>query len=192
MQHALAAPFYDIRGIFNQTLLKLFSWSSKGKYYMLSATEAIWDSSNTELFNSKSSTESRFREVVELQSTDIFRIKWKILSERLLQNSEYMCYLVFKFSEKCSGLHCPVMVQDLNQRRNKQTRIVYFRTPQTWNMSGDDNQGPKEREDGWMEVNLWKFKTDPNYGCIPINLKLATYEGSMSGLVVCGLEFRPM
>nr|XP_043631282.1 uncharacterized protein LOC122602754 isoform X2 [Erigeron canadensis] len=194
MQHALAAPFYNICGIFTQTLLKLFSWSSKEKYYMLSAMEAICDSTNTEHFDSKPSTQSRFQKVIVLLSTQEFRIKCKIESERFLLNTEYVCYLVFKLSDNCRELHFPVKVQDQHQPKIeiKQTQIVYFRTPHSWNVTGDDNQGPKEREDGWMEINLWKFKSELDNDCIFINLKLSIYEGTMSGLVVCGLEFRPM
>nr|XP_043634488.1 uncharacterized protein LOC122605592 [Erigeron canadensis] len=167
---------------------------NKEKYHMLSAMEAICNFSDTKLCILKPSTESRFRKVIELLSTQEFRIKCKIESERLLPNTEYICYLVFKLSEKCSGLHCPVKVRDQQQAEIKQTRIVYFRTPHSWNVTGDDNQGPKEREDGWMEVNLWKFRSelDIDNDYILINLKLATYEGTMVGLVVCGLEFRPM
>ncbi|XP_022009366.1 uncharacterized protein LOC110908699 isoform X3 [Helianthus annuus] len=193
----------DICSIFTQTLLKLFRWRNEGKqYYMLSANEAFCHSFNAKRFHWKSTTKSRFQKVAELLSTQEFLIKCKIESRMLLQDTEYSCYLVFKLSEKCSGLHCPVMVRDLHQQKNKQmvrdlhqqknkqSEVVYFRSPKPWNIG----RVPQEREDGWMEVCVWKFKSnnelqnDRN----SINLEFENYEGMMSGLIVCGLEFRLM
>lgn len=72
---------------------------------------------------------------------------------------------------------------------NKETKIIYFRSPNQWNLH-DTDRVPKEGEDGWMEVIVWRF----NSYCdnVHVNLKLKTYEGSMSGLIVYGLEFRPI
>ncbi|KAM0038601.1 putative phloem protein [Helianthus debilis subsp. tardiflorus] len=181
----------DICSIFTQTLLKLFRWRNEGKqYYMLSANEAFCDSFNAKRFDWKPTTKSRFQKVAELLSTQVFRIKCKIESRMLLQDTEYSCYLVFKLSEKCSGLHCPVIVRDLHQQKNKQSEVVYFRSPKPWNI----DRVPQEREDGWMEVCVWKFKSNNELqnDCNSVNLKFVNYEGMMSGLVVCGLEFRPM
>ncbi|MFS8008552.1 putative phloem protein [Helianthus anomalus] len=66
-----------------------------------------------------------FQKVAELLSTQVFRIKCKIKSKRLLQNMDYSCYLVFKLSKSC-GLHCPVKVYDLHQSTNNHTKVVYF------------------------------------------------------------------
>ncbi|KAJ0703194.1 putative protein kinase RLK-Pelle-CR4L family [Helianthus annuus] len=181
----------DICSIFTQTLLKLFRWRNEGKqYYMLSSNEAFCDSFNAKRFDWKPTTKSRFQKVAELLSTQVFRIKCKIESRMLLQDTEYSCYLVFKLSEKCSGLHCPVIVRDLHQQKNKQSEVVYFRSPKPWNI----DRVPQEREDGWMEVCVWKFKSNNELqnDCNSINLKFVNYEGMMSGLIVCGLEFRPM
>ncbi|KAM0005566.1 putative protein kinase RLK-Pelle-CrRLK1L-1 family [Helianthus debilis subsp. tardiflorus] len=184
---------FDICSILTQTLLRLFRWRNKaGQYYMLSAYEAFCDPFNAKLFKLRPSTESRFPKVAKLLSTHVFRIKCKI-ENKMLQNIEYSCYLVFKLSEKCSGLHCPVIVRDLHQRKNKQSEVVYLRSPSSWNI-GNVNQVPQEREDGWMEVCVWKFKSSnelQNDG-ISVNLKFVSYQGTMSGLIVCGLEFRPM
>ncbi|KAJ0860829.1 putative protein kinase RLK-Pelle-CR4L family [Helianthus annuus] len=175
-------------------LLKLFKWRKKKKqYYMLSANEAFRNSFDAKLFNLKPSTESKFKKVIEVLSTHVFRIKCKIKSKMLLENTEYSCHLVFKLSEKRCGLHCPVIVRDLHQRKNKQSEVVYFRSPRPWNVDAV-SRIPQEREDGWMQVSVWKFKTNhklQNDG-ISMNLKFITYEGTMSGLIICGLEFRPV
>ncbi|KAD6453202.1 hypothetical protein E3N88_07907 [Mikania micrantha] len=170
-----------------------FKWRKKKKpYYMLPAHKVLWDCSNAKLFNLKLSTESRFEKVIELLSTQVFRIKCNIESKKL-ENTEYSCYLVFKLSEKRCGLHCPVIVRDLNQRKNEQSEFICFRSLRLWNIV-DVNRAPQEREDGWMEVYVWKFKSNHKLqnDCISMNLKFVTYEGTLSGLILCGLEFRPV
>ncbi|KAJ0873146.1 putative protein kinase RLK-Pelle-CrRLK1L-1 family [Helianthus annuus] len=173
-------------------LLSLNEVSGK-KHRMLSAMEVLYDTSNVKHFQLQPSPESRFQEVIELLPQQVFRINCKIQSQMLSQDTEYVCYLVFKLSEKCGGLHCPVKVRDLLRRNNKEAEIVYFRTPSPWN-SHENNSVPEQREDGWMEVKVWKFNSNHQLknGSIRVNLKLITYEGTMSGLILCGLEFRPM
>ncbi|XP_076950001.1 F-box protein At2g02240-like [Bidens hawaiensis] len=165
------------------------------KQLMLYATGVLYDSEEWEPLPSKSSADSRFKNVVELLRQQVFAIKYKIETQMLSPFMEYTCYLVFKLSEKCQGLHCPVKVRDLPRRRNKENQIIYFRSPASVNHHGAF-WVPEQRKDGWMEVRIWKFnsKFDNNLGkdVIPMNLKLITCEGTMSGLIVCGLEFRPM
>lgn len=122
-----------------------------------------------------------------------FRINCKIQSQMLSQDTGYLCYLVFKLSEKCVGLHCPVVVRDLVRQNKNEAGIIYFRFPSPWNLH-ENNSVPEEREDGWMEVKVWKFNShhQSKNDCIPVNLKLITYEGTMSDLIVGGLELRPI
>ncbi|KAI3737960.1 hypothetical protein L2E82_27978 [Cichorium intybus] len=150
--------------------LLLLNGVNKKKHYMLPAEEALYKSSDVKLFNLIPSTQSR-----------------------LSPNTEYACYLVFKLSEKCRGLYCPVIVRDLLKRKNKEKRIIYFRSPSPCNVS-DTDRVPEEREDGWMEVNVWQFNSSNKLrdNCVSINLKLISYEGTMYGLIVNGIEFRPI
>ncbi|PWA53576.1 serine/threonine-protein kinase, active site protein [Artemisia annua] len=81
------------------------------KHLMLSVKEVLYDSSKVKcvkLFHLKPSQEPRFQEVIELLPRQVFSLKCKIQSQMLLPDTDYMCYLVFKLSEKCHGLHCPV------------------------------------------------------------------------------------
>ncbi|PWA89350.1 protein kinase-like domain, Phloem protein 2-like protein [Artemisia annua] len=135
----------------------------------------------------------RFQNVMELLARQVFRIKYKIESEKLSPFTEYACYLVFKLSEKCRELHCPVKVRDLLHRKIKETKTVYFRSPAPFNQH-DGNSVPNQRADGWMEVMVWKFNSKYKLAnnLIPMNLKLIAYEGTMSGLTICGMDFRPM
>ncbi|GKC04450.1 kinase-like domain, phloem protein 2-like protein, partial [Tanacetum coccineum] len=166
------------------------------KHLILSAKEVLHDSAKVKcvkLFHLKPSEEPRFQEVIELLPQQVFSIKCKIESQTLLPVTDYMCYLVFKLSEKCHGLHCPVKVRDVLHWKNKEIRILYFRTPSPWNIH-NNNRVPKKREDGWMEVIVWKFNSTSELrnDYVPMHLKLMAYEGTMSGLIVGGLEIRPM
>ncbi|PWA96206.1 serine/threonine-protein kinase, active site protein [Artemisia annua] len=166
------------------------------KHLMLSVKEVLYDSSKVKcvkLFHLKPSEEPRFQEVIELLPRQVFSLKCKIQSQMLLPDTDYMCYLMFKLSEKCHGLHCPVKVKDVLHWKNKEMGILYFRTPSPWNVN-DNNRVPEKREDGWMEVIVWKFNStsDLRKDYIPMHLKLIAYEGTMSGLIVGGLEIRPV
>lgn len=79
-----------------------------------------------------------------------------------------------------------------SQSEKKETKIIYFRSPVSLNHQ-DAFRVPEQRKDGWMEVMVWKFnsKYKLEKNIIPMNLKLTTYEGTMSGLIICGLNFRP-
>ncbi|KAD3337573.1 hypothetical protein E3N88_33093 [Mikania micrantha] len=140
---------------------------------------------------SKSKANEVFSGVIEILRQQVLCIKCKIKSQMLSPNSQNVCYLVFKLSEKFCGLHGPVTVRDLFHYRSKETRILYFRYPKIWNMH-DTDWVPRKRKDGWMEVILWKYNS--NYELkndhLFVNLKLVTYEGTMSGLIVRGIKFR--
>ncbi|KAL7619050.1 hypothetical protein Lser_V15G01742 [Lactuca serriola] len=128
---------------------KLFSLNEvNGKtHLMLSAKAAAYNYSDVKLFKTKPSTQTRFAEVIELLPQQVFRINCTIKSEMLSQDTEYACHLVFKLSEKCHGLHCPVKVRNLLHRNNKEVGIVYLRSPTPWNLH-DTDQAPEQRADG--------------------------------------------
>ncbi|KAJ0736020.1 putative protein kinase RLK-Pelle-LRR-I-1 family [Helianthus annuus] len=139
------------------------------------------------------SIQTGFTDAVECSRQQILHIKCKIKSQMLSANTQYACYLVFKLSEKCCGLHGPVIVRDLFHWRSKETGVIYFRYPKPWNVR-DIDWVPRQRKDGWMEVIMWKFNS--NYELkndhLFVNLKLITYQGTMSGLIVRGIKFRPI
>ncbi|GJU16069.1 kinase-like domain, phloem protein 2-like protein [Tanacetum coccineum] len=136
------------------------------KFLVLSAKAALYKFSNVDIFTSKPSAKSRFQEVIELLPQQV--------------------------SEKCQGLHCPVKVQDVLHKENTEAEFVYFMTPSSLNINGI-TRVPKQREDGWMEIQVWKFNSTHEFkdGSLSIDMKFTSHEGIMSGLIVCGLEFRP-
>jgi len=82
-------------------------------------------------------------------------------------------------------------------RKNKaELKYFFFRNPRFEYQQGT-GRVPKRREDGLMEVIVWEFNNSGNMKLnddhlIPMNLKLRCYEGNMFGLVVYGIEFRPI
>ncbi|GJT68607.1 kinase-like domain, phloem protein 2-like protein, partial [Tanacetum coccineum] len=163
------------------------------KLLVLSAKASLYKFSNVDIFTSKPPAESRFQEVIELLPQQVFHLKCMIKSQMLSPVTEYVCYLVFKLSEKCQGLHSPVEVQDVLHKENNEAEFVYFITPSPLN-TNDITRVPKQREDGWMEIQLWKFNSTHEFkdDSLSMNMKFTTHQGTMSGLIVCGLEFRPM
>ncbi|GKD93529.1 kinase-like domain, phloem protein 2-like protein, partial [Tanacetum coccineum] len=132
-----------------------------------------------------------FQEMIEVLPQHIFRIKCTIKSQMLSPDTEYACYLVFKLSDKHEGLHCPVNVRDVLHQ--DKAEFLYFITPSPLNIH-DTTRVPKQRKDGWMEIQLWKFYSNSEFkdDSFSMNMKFTGHEGPMSGLIVCGLEFRPI
>ncbi|GKB17712.1 kinase-like domain, phloem protein 2-like protein [Tanacetum coccineum] len=163
------------------------------KLLVLSAKAALYKFSNVDSFTLKSPAQSRFQEVIELLPQQVFHINCTIKSQMLSLDTGYVCYLVFKVSEKCHGLHCPVKVRDVLHQENNEAEFVYFITPSLLNINGI-TRVPKKREDGWMEIQVWKFNStrDVKDDSVSMNMKFTSLEGTMSGLMVCGLEFRPV
>ncbi|KAI7746093.1 hypothetical protein M8C21_024658 [Ambrosia artemisiifolia] len=173
------------------------------KCHTLPAKMVLYESSNVKCFKWKSPVESsvrdasmgrgkvfHFEEVAEFISHQVFEIKCEIETQKLSPDTDYACHLIFKLSEKCHGLHCPVKVQDLIDRKNKDAKFLYFRSPRFVHLQGN-GRVPKHREDGLMEVIVWEFNSG-NDDHVPMSLKLRCYEGNMSGLIVHGVEIRPV
>ncbi|CAH1435132.1 unnamed protein product [Lactuca virosa] len=183
------------KGILIDNGEKLFSLNEvNGKRcHMLPAKAIIYNSSNIRLCNPPTESRCRFEEVVEILSHQDFRIKCDIETKMLSSDTTYACFLVFKFSKKCHGLQCPVKARDLVPHRKEITKIISFRYPSTVNLD-KIKWIPKQREDGWMEVIVWETNVDNTHNdeYVPMDLKLTCFEGNMSGLIVYGIEFRPI
>ncbi|XP_071694500.1 F-box protein PP2-B7-like [Rutidosis leptorrhynchoides] len=132
-------------------------------------------------------------DMTELSNEQVCVVKTRYEDETMSPDTEYMCYFIFKLSENCHGLHCPVIVRDVLRWKNKDTRIVYFRQPSESNLP-DNCWVPEEREDGYMEVLIGKFNStsDIRDGGIPIHLKLIAYEGNFSGLIQGAYDIRKL
>nr|XP_043611346.1 F-box protein At2g02240-like [Erigeron canadensis] len=121
--------------------------------------EAPYKSSIAKPLHMKYSAELiRSQGEIELSKRQVFGIKGKIDSQMLSPDIDYMCYLVFRLSETCHGLHSPVKVRNVLHWKNKEIGLISFRPLSPWN-SPHTNRAPKERDDGWMEVLVWKFNS---------------------------------
>ncbi|XP_071739334.1 uncharacterized protein [Rutidosis leptorrhynchoides] len=163
------------------------------KHLVLFSKEFLYNPRDMKSFHFEPSNDSRFQDVTELIREHVFRIKYKIEIEKLSPLTEYACYLVFKLSEKCRGLYGPVKVRGILHKNKKPTKFIYFRSPAPYNQH-DGIWVPEQRKDGWMEVMVWEFNSNYNKtgkNIIPMHLQLIAYEGTMSGLIVRALEFRP-
>ncbi|PWA78169.1 protein kinase-like domain-containing protein [Artemisia annua] len=172
---------------------KFFSLSKANckKCHMLPAKAVINKSPDAKFTESPSSAMSRFEEVVKLPRHKAFRIKCDIETELLSPDTAYACCLVFQLPENSEGLKCPVKVRDLLKKSNKETTIIYLKAPEPVDLYRD-KRVPDRREDGWMEVRVWEFVYNNEIKDIPMELKLACLGGTMLGLTVCGIEFRPL
>ncbi|GJV59328.1 kinase-like domain, phloem protein 2-like protein, partial [Tanacetum coccineum] len=155
------------------------------KFLVLSAKAALYKFSNVDLFTSIPSAQSRFQEVIELLPQQAFFLKCTIRSQMLSPDTKYVCYLVFKLSETCQGLHFPVKVRDFLHQENNEAEFVYLITPSPLNIHGF-TRIPKQRDDGWMEIQVWKFNSARKFkdDSLSMNMKFTSHEGIMFGLIL--------
>ncbi|GJV69275.1 kinase-like domain, phloem protein 2-like protein [Tanacetum coccineum] len=160
---------------------------NRKKLLVLSAKAALYKFTNVDLFTSKPSAQSRFQEVIELLPQQVFYINCSFRSQMLSLDTEYVCYLVFKVSEEYQGLDNPVRVRDLLREENEDAEFfIYLETPSPLNINVI-TRVPKQREDGWMEIQLWKFNSTHELegDSLSINMKFTSHERMLSGLIDC-------
>lgn len=162
----------------------------------------------------------RFEEVA-FDPHGSFRIKCS--SNILSPETTYASYLVYKLQENYYGFESPLKVIDCvkvsdgvffqpferqNHSEEDLSWYIYLHSPQTPIIRRkvyQDNHDlvnrpkkkriPQQRNDGWMEENVWEFQTGTTTESISKNLRLMTiYDAtrSLKGLIVQGIEFRPI
>ncbi|EES05996.1 hypothetical protein BDA96_04G364700 [Sorghum bicolor] len=145
-------------------------------------------------------TVSRFSEAAELQYVWWLEIRGNIDSKMLSQHTTYSAYTVFRVADGRRGLHFPCLETSvsLEGSSSRSTRRVCLDNghdgANTWpSMRGDIPQDalfPRERGDGWMEVEVGEFRSsEGDDGEVSIRLKETSV--AKSGLVVLGIEIRP-
>uniref|UniRef100_K3YXP6 F-box domain-containing protein n=1 Tax=Setaria italica TaxID=4555 RepID=K3YXP6_SETIT len=150
------------------------------KCYMLSARALciIWGNT-PEYWGWIPLTDSSFSEAARLLQVWWLEIRGKIDSKMLSQNSTYAAYIVFKTSvhlgESKSTCHVCLDVDDRDEDGEIPQNVVL----------------PRERADGWMELEMGEFRNDEGeYGEVSIRL-LETSAIVKGGLIVQGIEARP-
>ncbi|KAJ0872849.1 putative protein kinase RLK-Pelle-CrRLK1L-1 family [Helianthus annuus] len=181
---------------------KWFSLDKNGrKCHMLSARAAgIWVQHEDRL----SLPESRFGEAMVLRFWT-FSIVCEIQSQLVSSQTTYASYLVYKLPEDQSEFEAPMVVKD-GEYIDDYYWYIYLVRPQTpvIRPKADENTHnplyrpeikglPRQRNDGWMEVQIWEFRTTSTTEKIPMCLILSDKGGKkFSGLIIQGIEFRPI
>ncbi|KXG31332.1 F-box protein PP2-B11-like isoform X2 [Sorghum bicolor] len=154
--------------------------------------------------------DSRF-EVAELMSVCWFEIRGKIHSKMLSRDTAYAAYIVFKIPFGSYGLDYPPQKASIDTVAGKKiirkvclksyegrhvNRQVTVPLAPEYNKSYRLGHGrnpvlPKERTDGWMELEMGVFyNKEGDDGEVRFSL-LQTSGTSKEGLIVQGIEIRP-
>nr|GEU68867.1 hypothetical protein [Tanacetum cinerariifolium] len=196
----------------------LDKWSGK-KCYMLAARDLsiVWGDT-PRYWRWVSVPESRFAEVAELMSVCWLEVHGKIDTSLLSKDTHYVAYLVYKSSPDVYGFeHQPAEVSIGVDGVQTQTMTVYL-DPEAWQKQrhghglagrrlgiinrirrlgshsndGPPLNGPKQRPDGWLEIELGKFYNEKGRDG-ELEMRVMEVEGGnwKGGLIVQGIEIRP-
>ncbi|KAJ0602107.1 putative phloem protein [Helianthus annuus] len=144
-----------------------------------------------------------------------FSIVYNIKTEILSPATTYACYLVYKLPENSPEvLDTYEFIMQVRENYDDKTNwrlqdekcgFIYMLNPQTPVIRPKAGQNshkpmnrpklkgiPKQRSDGWMEVQVWEFQTGKSKEIISMRVSLGTiYYGFFKVLTVQGIEFRP-
>ncbi|CAH1454684.1 unnamed protein product [Lactuca virosa] len=180
-----------------------FSLAKNGMCHMLSARVAFHKSEWSWL----SLPRSRFIEVA-FRPRGSFWIYCR--SNMLSRQTTYATYLVYRLrknqSEPLVKVSGGVFLGGPYSYENNYSWYIYLLCPQTPIIRGKYYENthnpwkrekmkglPQQRNDGWMEVQLWEFRTGTRDAKVWANLRLTLY-GNMprKGLIVQGIVFKPI
>ncbi|KAF5206045.1 F-box protein pp2-b15 [Thalictrum thalictroides] len=186
--------------------------STGKKCYMLSARELYIPWGHDLMHWSwKSIPQSRFAEAVELRTISWLEIMGKINAGMLSSKTTYIAYLVFKIADRAYGLDSipsETLVQVGNQaacagttylghqnsQKQKLEQLYFSNRMQVLKSRVKEGNAkvPKDRKDGWMEIELGEFFID-NGDEGEVKMSLMEIKGShlKGGLIVEGIEVRP-
>ncbi|KAD6453722.1 hypothetical protein E3N88_08428 [Mikania micrantha] len=150
-------------------------------------------------------SETRFNEATLLSLSE-FSFTYEIESFLISPQTTYAIYLVYKYlPENQSRFEGPVRVTK-NWDPRFDDWYVYLVSPTTPVIGPKADQNthnpvhrpkikgiPQQRNDGWMEVQIWEFQTTATIEMYPIVFYLKSRNNipSFEGLVIQGFEVRP-
>nr|CBX24374.1 hypothetical_protein [Oryza glaberrima] len=105
----------------------------------------------------------------------------------LSPNTRYIVYLIFKLADKSYGLDC--RTQEAYITMDDQV-VSAKRTSEEVGRAEETVSYPRERGDGWMEVQLGHFYNHQGDGMVVINLQEIVQLNSKKGLILEGMEIR--
>ncbi|KAJ7978223.1 F-box protein PP2 [Quillaja saponaria] len=187
---------------------QLDRWSGK-KCFMLAARDLyiIWG--QTPIYWSwPSLPESRFAEVAKLNDVCWLEIRGKIKISMLSSATRYAAYLVFKMIDAIGFDHHPAEVSvgilgvsstksvcldpDIEERARQHFQIIPWRYRAVGSRNLLELERPKERSDGWLEIELGEFFSLGQEND-EVDMSVTEIKGGnwKSGLTVQGIEIRP-
>ncbi|KAK9140421.1 hypothetical protein Scep_010102 [Stephania cephalantha] len=172
------------------------------KIYMLGARDlSITWGSTPEHWRWRALPESRFAEVAELLAVCWLEIIGKIETRMLSPKTIYKAYLVIKFGDGMYGLQrSPANVSvSVGGNASGSKRLVYMCTEDDAHITNLrtrslelEGKFPKNREDGWMEIEMGElFNHEGEDGEVKMTLTETKGGHWKGGLIVLGIELRP-
>lgn len=188
--------------------------STGKKSYVISAKElSILYGDEPDHWNWKNIPESRFAKVAELKTICRLEIQGKMKTGELSLNTIYGAYLLMKISDRSFGLdsipsETSISVGDQESisttaylrhprsKKKEQLESLFYRN-RIETLKSRVNKGevklPREREDGWLEIELGEFFNGGNVDDEEITMKLMEVKGYhiKGGLIIEGIQLRP-
>ena len=139
--------------------------------------------------------DSRFSETAVLRLVCWLDIPGKIDSKILSKGSVYAAHIVYKLADSSYGLDSPIQEASIRVGGTNLTRKVCLQpNPQrsmSQNRRAEDVVLPRQRGDGWMELELGDFTCDGDEdGDVSFGVSETKALNGKSGLVVQGIEIR--
>ncbi|GJS15331.1 serine-threonine/tyrosine-protein kinase catalytic domain-containing protein [Tanacetum coccineum] len=148
--------------------------------------------------------ESRFKEVKKLGGDRLYKFTCRLESFMLSPGhyKYYACYLVFKLEDSLVLLNDgPIFEAKYNWGRNSTIQITLKKPKDETgsdlisNYAGSIRSWVEKRDDGWLEARLTKPLSLKHHVEYPYELAVRLVRmvhGSLNGIVVEGVEFRPV
>ncbi|KAM3196079.1 hypothetical protein ACQJBY_071977 [Aegilops geniculata] len=163
---------------------------SGAKCYMVSARElSIAWRDTPEHWTWIPLDDSRFSESAELIWVCWLEIRGKIHSKMLSQGSTYTVSIVYKLADDSDGLNFPVNASLSVRGSVMACKVCLQRNPHM--IHTEDVVLPRERVDGWMELELGEFVCEAGEdGDVSFGLSETECFNCKSGLILQGIEIR--
>lgn len=196
--------------------------SNGAKCYMLSATELDIAWVNVDLYwRKRSDPDSRFSKVIELVSVCLLSINGIINIKELSPRTQYACYLVFKLTHDASGLSSPRQISFIEvagllvgsahraslhpchrascglSAGGETLSMMNATTEPHDHEEEEESDGivryPRQRADGWLELEMGEFHTDTIDDGSDVRMLLHEAEELQwkKGLIIEGIDIRP-
>ncbi|CAH1427408.1 unnamed protein product [Lactuca virosa] len=112
-------------------------------------------------------------------------------SNMLSPQTTYATYLVYKLQENHALFELPIVCQHFYYRFPWNIYLLSPQAPVIAEKVYQMKRIPQQRNDGWMEVQVYEFQTETGHS-IAFRLRFSSDYKPLIGLIVQGIEFRPL